>query len=479
MKRRMARAATAALVMLAALAAFGRGEPWVPPPPAPPPAATLTNAARYLEWKWRMDVTDPATGVDAATARGRALRKAKALEAAEPWCVVKARLYADLCDTLAIGVSPHDWFPAFACWNRYARPLSPVVARRDGEISARFNPDERRRMDEGNRTGKWTFWKDFDHSVPEWEKCLALGFPGLDRRRRALGRGTPRDRAVGLVSEATLRLLDRLVAYGATHDDGTSVRMREQVASLRRLRAGPPQTAYDALMFIYLYFVCSEHLDVVQCRSLSILDVVLWPYYRADLAAGRTTEATFREQFRHFLWQWGSIDNYWGQPATLGGTGADGATAYNPLSEIILDVVDACALPSPKFHLKIADNTPSAIFRKALDMARRHRSVAFCGEAPIRRILTHWGCTEDEARRFYTKGCYEFCCPEGANGTDVGYVSFVKPVEDLLAVAARGDFAADDFAAFAPSRVRTRRPSSPPWRRRRKSPSHSSATSTT
>ena len=267
------------LAAVAALAAFGRGEDWMPPPPAPPPAATLTNAARYLEWKWRMDVTDPTTGVDAATARDRALRKAKELEATEPWCVVKARLYADLCDTLAVGASPHDWFPAFACWNRYARPLSPVVARRDGEISARFNPDERRRMDAGNRTGKWTFWKHFSHSVPEWEKCLALGFPGL-------------------VSEATLRLLDRLVAYGAAHDDGTSVRMREQVASLRRLRAGPPQTAYDALMFIYLYFVCSEHLDVIQCRSLSILDVVLWPYCRADLAAGRTTSRLSRARTR-------------------------------------------------------------------------------------------------------------------------------------------------------------------------------------
>ena len=436
------------LVALAAAVALGRGEPWTPKPPPAPPVSTLTNAARYVEWKWRTDVTDAATGVDAATARAFVLAEAKRLEASEPWCVVKATLYAWLCDNLAIGMSPHDWFPAFACWDRYARPLSPVVSRRDSEIFKRFNADEARRMAEGNASGKWTFWKDFDHSVPEWEKNLALGFPGLDRRLRENGRAAPRDRAVGIVSEATLRLLDRFVAYGAAHDDGRSPRLRKQVEGLKRLRAGPPQTAYDALLFIYLYFVCSEHLDVVQCRSLSILDVVLWPLYRADLAAGRTTEAEFREQFRHFLWQWGSIDNYWGQPATLGGTKADGTTEYNPLSEIILDVLDDYAQPSPKFHLKIARNTPPAILRKALDMARRHRSVAFCGEEPIRRILTHCGYTEDEARRFYTKGCYEFCVPEGANDTGVGYVSLVKPVSDLLAGAARGDFAAEDFAAF-------------------------------
>ena len=436
------------LVALAAAVALGRGESWTPKPPPAPPVSTLTNAARYVEWKWRTDVTDAATGVDAATARAFVLAEAKRLEASEPWCVVKATLYAWLCDNLAIGMSPHDWFPAFACWDRYARPLSPVVSRRDSEIFKRFNADEARRMAEGNASGKWTFWKDFDHSVPEWEKNLALGFPGLDRRLRENGRAAPRDRAVGIVSEATLRLLDRFVAYGAAHDDGRSPRLRKQVEGLKRLRAGPPQTAYDALLFIYLYFVCSEHLDVVQCRSLSILDVVLWPLYRADLAAGRTTEAEFREQFRHFLWQWGSIDNYWGQPATLGGTKADGTTEYNPLSEIILDVLDDYAQPSPKFHLKIARNTPPAILRKALDMARRHRSVAFCGEEPIRRILTHCGYTEDEARRFYTKGCYEFCVPEGANDTGVGYVSLVKPVSDLLAGAARGDFAAEDFAAF-------------------------------
>ena len=436
------------LVALVAAVALGRGESWTPKPPPAPPVSTLTNAARYLEWKWRMDVTDPATGINAATARDRAVRKVKELEPKEPWCVVKARLYADLCDGIAIGMSSHDWFPAFAVWNRYARPLRPVVERRNAEIFARFNPDEWKRIDEGNRTGKWTFWKDFDHSVPEWEKNLALGFPGLDRRLRESWRDEPRYRAVGIVSEATLRLLDRLVAYGAAHDDGASPRLRSQVACLRRLRAGPPQTAYDALMFIYLYFVCSEHFDVIQCRSLSILDVVLRPYYEADLAAGRTTESEFREQFRHFLWQWGSIDNYWGQPATLGGTKADGSTEYGPLSEIILDVIDECALPTPKFHLKIADNTPPSIFRKALDMARRHRSVSFCGEAPIRRILMTYGCTEDEARRFYTKGCYEFCCPEGANGTGTGYVSFVKPVENLLASAAHETFGAADFAAF-------------------------------
>ena len=437
-------------------AAFGRGESWVPKPPSPPPVETLTNADRYVEWKWRTDVTDPSTGVNAATAAKRVKELAAELEPKEPWCVVKAKLYAYLCDNLSIGVSGCDWFPAFAVWNRYARPMRPVVERRNAKIFREFNPAERAAMDAGNASGKWTFWKDFDHSVPEWEKNLALGFPGLDRRLRENWKDEPRYHAVSEVSQATLRLVDRFIAQGerevaklrGCEVAETRKRLEKQVESLKRLRKGPPQTAYDAMMFIYLYFVLSEHYDAIQCRSLSIIDQTLWPYYRADLAAGRTTEAEFREQFRHFLWQWGSIDNYWGQPVTMGGTNADGTTAYNPLSAIILDVVDECNLPTPKFHLKIADNTPRDVFFKALDMVRRHRSISFVGEKPIRRILTHYGCTEDEARRFYTKGCYEFCCPEGANGTGTGYVSLVKPVVDLMAEAAAGTFAAATYADF-------------------------------
>ena len=121
-----------------------------------------------------------------------------------------------------------------------------------------------------------------------------------------------------------------------------------------------------------VYFILSEPLNYFQVRTFDNIDVRWWPYYQADLAAGRTTEAEFREEFRHFIWQFGSIDNYWGHPLYLGGTNKDGTSAYNPLSLIILDVVEKTALPTPKFQLKIAKNTPDEIWWKALDMLRKH-----------------------------------------------------------------------------------------------------------
>jgi len=423
------------------LAAFGRGESWVVKQQPAPPLSTLTNEARYIEWKFREDVTDPSTGLDAKALRARVVAMSKELEPKEAWCVVKARCYAALCDEMAIDVSSLDWFPAISIWNRYDRPLRPVVDGRNARIGAKYHAAANRMIDANNRSGVWMTWKDFDHSVPVWEELIAAGFPGVRAQVAACDDGRDFYKALAITADATLRLIDRFAALGqkrlaAARERGDRIgalRLEGEVASLLRLRQGPPQTAYDVLNFIWLYFFCCEHLDVMQCRSLTIIDRTLWPYYRRDLAAGRTTEAEFREQFRHWLWQWGSVDNYWGQPITMGGSKKDGSTEYNPLSFVILDVMDQCALTTPKFHVKIAKNTPVAILNRLLDMARRHRSLSFIGEEPVKKMLMSRGYTADEVQGFYTKGCYEVCVPNGANGTGTGYINLLKQVELTLA----------------------------------------------
>ena len=450
--------ATALLVaMSCTLVAFGRGESWLATPPAPPPVSTLTNEARYIEWKFREDVADPSTGLDTKclTEKAEALRKD--LEAkGEDWRVVKARCYALLCDEMAIDVSPLDWYPSIAVWNRYDRPLGYFKGGRQAKVAEKYYPEENRRRIEGNRpdNGKWMMWVDFDHSVPVWEDLIADGFTGALAFVGKCDDGSKFYESLRISAEACLRLVARMAEQGrrrmsrGVEGAVRRARLAKQVAALENLTKAPPKTAYETMLFIDLYFFMCEHLDVMQCRSLSIIDRTLWPFYRADVAAGRTTEAEFREQFRHFLWQWGSVDNYWGQPVTMGGTKADGSTEYNPLSYVILDVVDECNLPTPKFHIKVGKSTPRPILHKMLDMARRHRSLTFIGEEPARKILGDWGYAPKETQGFYTKGCYEICVPNGANGTGTGYINLLKQVELVMKDAAEGRFQADTYDAF-------------------------------
>ena len=414
----------------------------------------IADADTYIRRKFRQDVTDRSTGLDVP-----ALKKvlsgivSSGRAAGEPWRVTKAKCFAAQAERMAIDVSPLDWFPAISVWNRWDRPISGVIRSRAGEVNAAKIPasvrDEWRR---GNADGTWNMWQDFDHSVPDWRAILPLGFPGMkERLEQCAVKGDSFYDSCAIAMDAMLAGIDRFIAQGKKNlaANPGSVRLAREVDSLERLRAGAPVTAYDVMMFVWLYFFYSEHLDGIQCRSLTELDVFLTPYYDADIAAGRTSEAEFREQLKHFLWQWGSISNYWNQPVGFGGTNADGTSAYNHVSRIILDVMDECALTTPKFLAKVAPNTPDWAWRKMLDMARRHRSISFIGEEPTARALKKWyGASDEDCRTMVVKGCYEFTLRDAANDTAVGHVNFLKPIEKMLAEASRGEADWPDFESF-------------------------------
>ena len=433
-----------------------------------PYVADIADADTYLRRKFRQDVTDPTTGVGADALKDMLSDIVTSGKmSGESWWITKAKCFAAQVERESIDVSPLDWFPAIAVWDRWSRPITGVIKSRAREVNREKLSDllcaEWRA---GNADGTWNMWQDFDHSVPDWRVILKLGFPGMkDRLGKYAVNGDPFYEGLQIAMDAMLAGIGRFIAQGKKNleiisrkdrkgrkdpmpsvDESNSAlsaslrekkRLEKEIACLDRLRNGPPQTAYDAMMFVWLYFFWSEHLDGVQCRSLPELDVFLSAYYEADVAAGRTDEAEFREQLKHFLWQWGSVANYWNQPAGFGGTNADGSSAFNGVSKIILDVVDECALPTPKFLVKVAPNTPHWAWDKMLDMARRHRSIAFIGEEPAAKALKKWcEATDEDCRTMVLRGCYEFDLADSCNRTGCGYINFVKPIEKMLVDAA-------------------------------------------
>ena len=475
-----------------------------------PYVENITYVDTYLRRKFRQDVTDKATGLNVPGLKKLLAEIVAAGKASgESWYVTKAKCFAAQVEKMSIDVSPLDWFPAIAIWDRNDRPIKRVIGGRAGEVNARMLPGwVRKEWQAGNKDGTWTMWQDFDHSVPDWRVILKLGFPGMKARlekyacsrngqdarcpsgsrfngqdARCPSGGNPFYEGLKIAIDAILAGIDRFIEQGkkrlsaasqlsgpsglsapsalngpsdlsapsalsgpsclselsrdaTLRAEGPLNRLIKEIACLERLRSGPPQTAYDMLMFVWLYFFYSEHLDGIQCRSLSELDVFLTPYYDADIAAGRTTEAEFREQLKHFLWQWGSVNNYWNQPAGFGGTKKDGTSAFNHVSKIILDVMDECALTTPKFLVKVAPNTPDWAWNKMLDMSRRHRSIAFIGEEPAARALKKWcGASDEDCRTMVLRGCYEFDLADSCNRTGCGYLNFLKPVEKMLADA--------------------------------------------
>ena len=443
-----------------------------------PSVENITDTDTYLRRKFRQDVTDKTTGLSQKALHGRLAEIVAAGKASgEAWRVTKAKCFAAQALEQSIDVSPLDWFPAMSIWDRQSLPIRRIMRKRAEEVNAvRLDAEAVREWQGGNEDGRWLMWQDFDHSVPDWRVILSLGFPGMKSRlegiavagdsfydscfiamdailsgidrfttqgRKRLGENSHRDTeaqrkgnlrdSVSLCDKNPVNPVNP-VKNNSTHSASPrETRLVKEIACLERLRNGAPQTAYDMMMFVWLYFFFSEHLDGIQCRSLTELDAFLAPYYEADIAAGRTTEAEFREQLRHFLWQWGSAANYYAQPIGFGGTRNDGTSEFGEVSRIILDIADELNLTSPKFIVKVADNTPDWAWRKLLDMARRRRSVAFLGEESAAKALKRWkGASDEDCRTMAVRGCYEFGLCDSLNTTDAANLNLLMPVVRML-----------------------------------------------
>ena len=430
--------------------------------------AAITNEAAYLKWKWRTNLANPATGLDNDALRAgvkKIVDESGWKAGQEDWYDVAARCFDYLVDNVAIGFSKYDCFPAVSAWDRHRRPMSAILWSHAADVDAKYSPNLRAEIARVEQEGRGLIHKDFDHSAPDWVDILKLGFPGMKARADSYTQDTPFYRAEKRTAAAMMRFLDRLIAEGkktltqsSQSEESKTLRpsrtsretywLEKEIASLERLRTGPPQTVFDVMEFTMVYFILSEPLNYFQVRTFDNIDVRWWPYYQADLASGRTTEAAFREEFRHFLWQFGSIDNYWGHPMYLGGTNKDGTSAYNPLSLIILDVIEKTALPTPKFQLKMAKNTPDEIWWKALDMLRKHAPLCLMSETNMARSMKPVGLTDEECRDLLIWGCFEYLPRAKGNCTSAVYIYLPQPVVEIMAKAARGEFSAAAFDDF-------------------------------
>lgn len=360
--------------------------------------------------------------------------------AGQPYPVIKARGFELVLKNVRIDVNAHDWYPGFEFWDRTDRPLLGLLGKFGSQVR-RGKLEHNELWNKLNAMGASNIWVDFDHSVPDWEYIMPLGFPGIlervrEWRQRHLADGTLTAAAaayfdgIEISYTAILGMLDRLHEFAVSHANGNA-RMEKEAECLKNLRTGAPSNTYEALQFIFLYFMFSEHVDVMQVRSLGNLDNLL-PFYENDLKNGTYSESEIREFFAYFLMQYASIDNYWGHPFYLGGTLADGSSRVNRLSYLILEEFDKLSIPTPKIQLKIAENTPDAFLDVAMKMIRGgNSSLVFVGEKGITRALTGLGMTEEDARNCDICGCYEFY-PRGkynGNSTGCGHLNMLKPFE--------------------------------------------------
>ena len=378
---------------------------------------------------------DAATGMRDTEIREALLQMRKDLESL-PHPVAKARAIRFVLEHTRIDVPAQDWFVGIDTWDREINVVTFDPWRR--EVFEEKIPEVDECMKLMNESGAVAIWPDFDHVVPDWDSLMRLGFAGIRARAREAraehercGALTARQAAFfdGIEEEysAIIDFVDRLYRYACVQTHPRAARYAE---CLLHLRDGAPTDIYEAMQFIYLYFMISESVDQYQVRSLGNgLDHTLYPFYQADLASGRYTREEIRELLCYFLMQWAAIGNYWGQPFYLGGSRADGSCRINELSYDILAVYRETGIYNPKVQIKYNDNTPLPFLNEVLDLIRNGQSnFVFCCEKGMMRAVMSYGATHEEALEMDIRGCYETGVRANEVCTGTGYINPLKAV---------------------------------------------------
>ena len=245
------------------------------------------------------------------------------------------------------------------------------------------------------------------------------------------------------------RHADRLEEMASEEKDSVRrAELQKMAAICRRVPANAPETFHEMLQhywFIHLGVV--TELNPWDSFNPGRLDQHLWPVYNKGVESGTLTPEEAYELLGCF---WVKFNNHPSPPKmgvtaqesntytdfcliNLGGVKPDGTNAVNPMTYILLDVIQEMRILQPSSMVQVSRKNPDSFVHKALDIIRTGfgQPSVFNTEAIIQELLRQ-GKSIVDARNGGASGCVE----TGAFGTEcywlTGYFNLVKILEVTL-----------------------------------------------
>ncbi len=246
--------------------------------------------------------------------------------------------------------------------------------------------------------------------------------------------------------QAVLGLVDRYVA--AADDDLLS-------AVHRGAKTFPE--ALQVLRVLHYAMWCEGEYHC----GLGRIDQYLFPYYAADLAAGRLTNDEALEWLEEFFIACNRDSDLYigvqqgdnGQSVMLGGVTRDGKPAFNDLSRLCLKACGELKLVDPKINLRVDRTTPLDVFEAGTELTAKGLGFPqYANDDVVLPALARWGYAPEDARDYSVAACWEFLIPGcGMDINNIDAVSFVGSLDAALrqVAASAATFADVECAFFA------------------------------
>lgn len=300
------------------------------------------------------------------------------------------------------------------------------------------------------------------HTTVGFDRVLDIGYKGLRKEiNERLARGGLDAHGTELL-EAMLGCLDAADVWNKRNialleemkgKAGESEKEFYQniIDTLKNVPENKPHSFREAVQSLWSMYAFQRIMG--NWSGLGRVDKMLWPYLKKDLDSKKITLDEARELVAHF-WvkgtEWIGEHNPTGdaqfyQNVILGGIDAKGREVTNPVTYLILDVVEELHISDFPIAVRINDKTPEKLFRRIAEVQRFGGGiVSMYNEKVAIEAMVKFGYPLEEAREYTNDGCWEIIVP--------GKTTFLYWPADMMAPLSRAlklyDNSPVDYADF-------------------------------
>ena len=261
------------------------------------------------------------------------------------------------------------------------------------------------------------------HTIPGYTRVLEWGFEGI-RERAALRLSELKEGDAGyeeskdflesvlVVTEAVRDYTQRYVELAEKEAAKANGQRKQELLDIaercRRVPMQPPRDFMEAVQSFWMtHVVLVISYGVGDVFSTGRIDQYLYPYYKADLEAGRVTPEAAQEALEEVHLKMATSILPAHHTITIGGLGRDGGDATNDISFMILDIVSKLGALKNNIAIRISPKTQREFMFRAWETHRIGAGVAFYNDEIIMRDLLADGYAIEDARDYSIVGCVE------------------------------------------------------------------------
>jgi len=301
-------------------------------------------------------------------------------------------------------------------------------------------------------------------TCPGYDNILLVkGFAGVkaeaEKHLQALDFSNPDHIDKIYFHKATIITCDGAMAYAARYaalaaqmaererNPGRRAELERIAEVCTRVPAHPPRTFQEALQSVWIaesLFILEENQTGI---SLGRVDQYLYPFYRADLDAGRITREEAYELFCCFIIK--NAESMWLVSAgtamyfagynpfinmVVGGQKRKGGDATNDLTYLVMEASKCVGTYQPSLACRIHNGSPHKYLKKIVEVIKAGIGFPAChfDDAHIKMMLGK-GFSFEDARDYSLMGCVE---PQKSGKiyqwTSTGYTNWPVAIEFAL-----------------------------------------------